>query len=155
MREVYLDHAATTYLDPRVAEAMEPHWMEEFGNPSSLYRAGRRAKDALDHARETIARILNCRAEELIFTGGGTEAINLAIFGVARMHKEKGGHIITSKIEHHAVLHTLEALEKEGFSAGGGPASGWEVTYLGVNEYGLVNPEEVRKALRPDTILVA
>ena len=150
-----MDHAATTYLDPRVAEAMEPYWMEEFGNPSSLYRAGRRAKDALDHARETIARILNCRAEELIFTGGGTEAINLAIFGVARMHKEKGGHIITSKIEHHAVLHTLEALEKEGFSAGGGPASGWEVTYLDVNEYGLVNPEDVRKALRPDTILVA
>ena len=80
MREVYLDHAATTYLDPRVKEAMEPYWTEEFGNPSSLYRKGRRAKDALDHARETIARILNCRPEELIFTGGGTEAVNLALF---------------------------------------------------------------------------
>lgn len=152
MRQVYLDHAATTYLDPRVKEAMEPYWSEEFGNPSSLYRVGRRAKDALDQARETSARILNCKPEELIFTGGGTEAINLAIFGTAHFYsnilKNVGisrGHIITSKIEHHAVLHSLEALGKEGF----------EVTYLDVDEYGLVNPEDVRKALRQDTLLVS
>lgn len=149
MREVYLDHAATTYLDPRVKEAMEPYWMEEYGNPSSLYLRGRRAKDALDKARGTVARILNCRPEEIIFTGGGTEAINLAIFGVVRQY-DKGerkprGHLITSKIEHHAVLHSMEALAKEGF----------EVTYLDVDEYGLVDPEDVWKALRPDTLLVS
>ena len=152
MREVYLDHAATTYLDPRVKEAMEPYWTEEFGNPSSLYRSGRRAKEALDNARQTVARILNCRPDEIIFTGGGTEAINLAIFGVAHFHsnilKNVGmsrGHLITSKIEHHAVLHSMQALEKEGF----------EVTYLDVDEYGFVAPEKVKAAIRPDTILVS
>jgi len=161
MREVYLDHAATTYLDPRVKKAMELYWSEEYGNPSSLYRVGRRAKDALDEARKTIARFLNCRPEEITFTGGGTEAINLAIFGAAHHYSqilknlrigtdanENGmlhGHLITSKIEHHAVLHSMGALEKERF----------EVTYLDVDEYGLVNPDDVRKALRPDTILVS
>ncbi len=160
MREVYLDHAATTYLDPRVKEAMEPYWEIEYGNPSSLYRSGRRAKDGLDEARTTIARILNCKPEEIIFTGGGTEAINLAIFGVARSysnvlknirigtadeHTASRGHLITSKIEHHAVLHSMEALSKEGF----------EVTYLDVDEYGLVDPINLRQAIRPDTILVS
>ena len=152
MKEVYLDHAATTYLDPRVKEAMEPFWSENFGNPSSLYRVGRRAKDALDSARETIARILNCRADELIFTGGGTEAINLALFGAVHFYsnilKNVGmsrGHIITSKIEHHAVLRSMEALMKEGY----------EITYLNVDEDGLVDPEDVKKAIRPDTILVS
>jgi len=148
LREVYLDHAATTYLDPRVKEAMDFYWEKEFGNPSSLYRAGRHAKDALDQARTTIAQIFNAKPEELIFTGGGTEAINLAIFGVARMHTSTTntkGHLITSKIEHHAVLHSMEALQKEGF----------EITYVNVDEYGLVNPEDVEKALRPDTILVS
>ena len=161
MREIYLDHAATTYLDPRVKEAMEPYWERDFGNPSSLYLAGRRAKDALDNSRSTIAKILNCRPEELTFTGGGTEAINLGIFGVANYYSqilknlrvnasanEAGrmrGHLITSKIEHHAVLHSMEALEKDNF----------EVTYLDVDEYGFVDPEDVRKALRPDTLLVA
>jgi cysteine desulfurase len=133
---------------------MEPYWSEEYGNPSSLYRKGRRAKEALDNARQTVARILNCRPEEIIFTGGGTEAINLAIFGAARSYSFvqkreltdcSPGHIITSKIEHHAVLHSMEALEKEGF----------EITYLDVDEYGLVNPEDVRRALRPDTIMVS
>lgn len=163
MREVYLDHAATTYLDPRVKDAMEQYWIENFGNPSSLYRVGRRAKDALDNARETVAKFLNCKPEEVIFTGGGTEAINLALFGVARFYdlfqaklgtrsklsleqdKTSRGHLITSAIEHHAVLHSMEALEKEGF----------EVTYLPVDEDGFVNLEEVRKAIRPDTILVS
>lgn len=179
MKEVYLDHAATTYLDPRVRDAMEPYWSGNFGNPASLYRVGRRAKDALDNARETVARFLNAKPEEIIFTGGGTEAINLAIFGVARFYSRKPdfqtsqnlgnvqytnilenvgvsrGHLITSAIEHHAVLHSIEALQKEGFSAGGGPASGWEVTYLPVNEDGLINFEDVKKAIRPDTILVS
>ncbi|MDO8500099.1 MAG: cysteine desulfurase family protein [bacterium] len=161
MREVYLDHAATTYLDPRVKEAMEPYWEIEYGNPSSLYRAGRKAKEVLDGARQTVARLLNCRPEEIIFTGGGTEAINLAIFGVANFYSQilknlrigadtnrrgaSRGHLITSKIEHHAVLHSMGALEKEGF----------EVTYLDVDEYGLIDPEKVKAAIRPDTILVS
>lgn len=156
MREVYLDHAATTYLDPRVKEAMDLYWEKEFGNPSSLYRTGRRAKNALDMARASVAKNLNARQEEIIFTGGGTEAINLAIFGIARFYdlvirnpqsaiSASRGHIITTKIEHHAVLHVCEALAKEGF----------EITYLDVDEYGLVKPEAVKKALRPDTILVA
>lgn len=145
MREVYLDHAATTYLDSRVKEAMEPYWEIEYGNPSSLYRPGRRAKEALDEARRSVAQVLNCKIDELTFTGGGTEAINLAILGAARFYADKGKHLITSKIEHHAVLHSMEALEREGF----------EVTYLDVDEHGLVNPEDVGKALRPDTILVS
>lgn len=148
MREIYLDHAATTYLDPRVKEAMEPYWEIEYGNPSSLYRVGRRAKDALDQARQTVASLLHARPEEIIFTGGGTEAINLAIFGAARMYGKattSRGHLITSKIEHHAVLHSMEALTKEGF----------EVTYIDVDEDGLVDLEAVQKALRPDTVLVS
>lgn len=145
MKEVYLDHAATTYLDPRVKEAMDLYWAEEFGNPSSLYRTGRRAKDALDSARASVAKNLNAKPEEIIFTGGGTEAINLAIFGIARFYQNQGKHIITTKIEHHAVLHACEAITKEGF----------EITYLDVDEFGLVNPEDVKQALRADTILVA
>lgn len=156
MREIYLDHAATTYMDPRVKVAMDLYWEEEYGNPSSLYRQGRRAKDSLDNAREKVAQILCAKPDEIIFTGGGTEAINLAIFGAARRYDQLTtnhsslitncrGHIITSKIEHHAVLHSCEALEKEGF----------EVTYLGVDENGLINPEDVKRALRPDTILVS
>ena len=145
MREVYLDHAATTYLDPRVKEAMDLYFEFEYGNPSSLYLVGRHAKDALDKARATVARVLNAKPEEIIFTGGGTEAINLAILGVSRMHKDRGRHIVTSKIEHHAVLHSTEALAKEGF----------ETTYLDVDEDGFVNPEDVRKAIRSDTLLVS
>lgn len=145
MREVYLDYAATTHVDPRVREAMEPYWETEYGNPSSLYRPGRRAKDALDAARTTIADILHCKSEELIFTGGGTESINLAILGVARFYKESGRHLITTKIEHHAVLHAMEALEKEGF----------EVTYLDVDKNGLVDLENVRASVRSDTVLVS
>ena len=145
MKEVYLDYAATTYMDPRVKEAMNLYWDKEFGNPSSLYRIGRQAKDALDEARKKVAGFLGSRPEEIIFTGGGTESINLAILGSARSYKKQGKHLITGKIEHHAVLHSMEALEKEGF----------EVTYLEVDEYGLIDPEDVKKALRPDTILVS
>lgn len=154
MKEIYLDHAATTPLDPRVKMAMEPYWEEEFGNPSSLYREGRRAKEALDQARSTIAGILNARPEEIIFTGGGTEAINLALFGVAAMYGLKQpfdaaqgtrGHIITSAVEHHAVLHALQALKKDGF----------EITELPVDTDGFVTADEVRRAVRPDTILIS
>lgn len=145
MREVYLDHAATTYLDPRVKEAMDLYWSEEFGNPSSLYRLGRRAKDALDDARSLIAKNLNAKPEEIIFTGGGTEAINLALFGVTRFYQNYGKHIVVSKIEHHAVLNAVEALEKEGI----------EVTRLNVDKYGLVSLDDIKNAIRPDTILVS
>lgn len=161
-REVYLDHAATTYLDPRVVKAIEPFWEDNFGNPSSLYRTGRKAKQALDEARASIARILCCELHELIFTGGGTESDNLAILGVCKAWEEaelyrlkrsgevnsfltKKRHIITSAIEHHAVLYACEYLEKDGY----------EVTYLPVNADGIVEVDEVRKALRDDTLLVS
>lgn len=160
IRDVYLDHAATTYLDPRVRKAMEPFWEDNFGNPSSLYRTGRKAKQVLDEARATIARLLNCQITELIFTAGGTESDNLAILGVAKAWEEselyrlkragepqiltKKRHIITSAIEHHAVLYACEYLEKDGY----------EVTYLPVDADGLVNAEDVRAALRDDTLLV-
>ncbi|OHA02291.1 MAG: hypothetical protein A3I44_05625 [Candidatus Sungbacteria bacterium RIFCSPLOWO2_02_FULL_51_17] len=145
MRNVYLDHAATTYLDSRVRAAMEPYWEIEYGNPSGLYRTGRRAKDALEHARTTIAHILNAYPDEIIFTGGGSEALNLGILGAMKMHNGKGRHVITTKIEHHAVLHACEALAKDGC----------DVTYLDVDEDGCVRPDDVRKAIRPDTVLVA
>ena len=147
-KEVYLDHAATTYVDPRVTAEMEPYFTVEYGNPSSLYRLGRRAKEAIDGARTRIAKILHSKADEIIFTGSGTESDNLAIFGILRMNAlpgEKKGHIVTSVIEHHAVLHAVEALEKEGF----------EITKVPVSEEGLVDAESIRKALRPDTILVS
>ncbi|KKU16985.1 MAG: Cysteine desulfurase [Candidatus Azambacteria bacterium GW2011_GWA2_45_90] len=145
MREIYLDYASTTYLDPRVAGAMRPYFENEYGNPSSLHRKGRRAKEAVENARQTIAKILNCLPEEIIFTGSGSEAINLALLGTARAYKKHGKHIIASKIEHHAVLNALKALEKEGF----------EVTYLDVDKNGLINPEDVEKAISQDTILIS
>lgn len=160
IRDVYLDHAATTYVDPRVLKAMEPYWEEKFGNPSSLYRHGRKAKQAITEARETIARILNCQPTELIFTAGGTESDNLAILGVCKAWEEaeiarltrageepilkKKRHIVTSAIEHHAVLYACQYLEKDGY----------EVTYVPVGEDGIVRAEEVEKALRDDTLLV-
>lgn len=142
---VYLDHAATTPLDPRVKEAMDPFLMEEFGNPGGLYREGRRAKEAIDQARFSIARIINARPEEVIFTSGGTEGDNIALFGVARAYKSKGNHIVTTTIEHHAVLHACEELEREGF----------EVTYVDVEPNGIVDPKKILAALRPETILVS
>lgn len=162
IRNVYLDHAATTYLDSRVLLAMKPYLEDNFGNPSSLYRVGRRAKTALDDARSTIARVLNCQTSELIFTGGGTESDNLAILGVCKAWEEqemaklaragqppvlaKKRHIITSAIEHHAVLYTCQYLaDKEGY----------EVTFLPVSADGLVDPKAVEEAIRPDTLLVS
>lgn len=146
MREVYLDHAATTPLDARVQEAMEPYWSRDFGNPSTLYRLGRRAKDALDESRATVAGILKCRPEDVLFIGGATEADNLAVLGVARKYEEKGAkHIITTQIEHHAILHACERLEK----------SGWRVTYLSVNEDGLIDLDTLKSAICADTVLVS
>lgn len=161
IRDVYLDHAATTYLDPRVKAAMEPYWEATFGNPSSLYRHGRRAKQALDEARQAIGHILHCQTSELIFTAGGTESDNLAILGVCRAWEEaeqarlrraeeppiltKKRHIITSSIEHHAVLYTCQYLEKDGY----------EVTYLPVDKDGLVRAEDVAAAICENTLLVS
>lgn len=142
-RLVYLDHAATTYVDPEVKKTMDPYFGDEFGNPSGLYDLGRRANSALNDARRTVAQILHTMPDTIIFTGGGTESDNLAIFGVARQIGK--GHIITTKIEHHAVLHPCEQLEKEGF----------EVTYLDVDEEGKIDMKEFKNALREDTILVS
>jgi cysteine desulfurase len=143
---IYLDHAATTPVDPRVLDAMLPYFTTTWGNPSSIYAHGRAARRALDDARDAIAEVLGCRPNEIVFTSGGTEADNLAIKGVAFARQGKGKHIVTTKIEHHAVLHTCEWLERH---------FGFQVTYLDVDEYGRVTPEQVEAALRPDTVLVS
>jgi cysteine desulfurase len=146
METIYFDYNATTPLDPRVREAMLPFLGEIWGNPSSVHHVGRRARSLLDDARERAARVLNCKASEVVFTGGGTESVNLAIFGTARSLRPKGRHIVTSAIEHHAVLHSCDYLaRKESF----------EVTRLPVDSQGLVSPDSLGKALRPDTILVS
>jgi cysteine desulfurase len=144
-RLIYLDHAATTALDPRVLEAMLPYLTSDYGNASSIYTLGRRAMQAIDRAREGIAAILNCRPTEIVFTGCGSESDNLAIKGVALAARNKGQHIITSSIEHHAVLHTCHYLERFGFN----------VTYLPVDEHGLVDPEAVERAITAETVLVS
>ena len=144
-KRIYFDHAATTYVDPRVEQAMRPYWSIEYGNASALYEEGRRAKEAMDTSRKKIADILGASSDEIIFTGSGTESDNLAILGAARVSSGKGKHIITTAIEHHAVLNSCKQLEKEGF----------EVTYLPVDTDGLVSVESVRAALRPDTVLVS
>ncbi|MCD8315883.1 MAG: cysteine desulfurase NifS [Eggerthellaceae bacterium] len=143
MKEIYLDNAATTPMREEVLEAMTPYFIEEFGNPSTIYPLGQHASDAVADARATIAGILNAKPSEVYFTSGGTESDNWAIKGVAHANASKGKHIITSAIEHHAVLHTCQALEKDGF----------EVTYLPVDEGGLINPADFEAAIRPDTIL--
>ncbi|WP_083489939.1 cysteine desulfurase NifS [Acetomicrobium hydrogeniformans] len=143
-RFVYLDHSATTPVDQKVLEAMLPFFSMDFGNPNSLHAWGRKARQAVDQARDEVSRLINAEPSEIIFTGGGSEADNIAIKGVALAKKDKGRHIITSAIEHHAVLDTCKWLEKEGF----------DITILPVDEYGTIRPEELRKAIRPDTILV-
>ncbi|NJP05732.1 MAG: cysteine desulfurase [Chloroflexaceae bacterium] len=142
---IYLDHAATTPLDPTVLDAMLPYLSNITGNPSSLHRAGRTAQQALDRARDTIAQVLHCRPTEIIFTSGGSEADNLALKGVAFARQRQGRHIITSTIEHHAILHTADYLESCGFA----------ITRLPVDTQGLINPADLRAALRPDTVLVS
>ena len=144
VKRVYLDHAATTPVRPEVLEVMWPIFQEHFGNPSSFYDRGQEAKRLLEDARQWVATCLNAQPHEIYFTSCGTESDNWAIKGVAKAQQAKGKHIITSKIEHHAVLHACEALEHQGY----------EVTYLDVDADGLVDPEAVRAAIRPDTILV-
>ncbi len=144
MQKVYLDHSATTPVDPEVAQLMFTYYTEKYGNPSSIHSFGREAKQALEEARRQVAHIIGARPEEVIFTSGGTEADNMAIFGVVESKKNKGKHIITSSVEHHAVLETCEHLEKNGY----------DVTYLPVDEEGLVSVADVEKAIRPDTILI-
>ena len=143
-RFVYADNAATTKLSKSALDAMLPWLTEGYGNPSSVYQIGRTARRALDGAREQIAGILGAKPEEIIFTGSGTEANNWALRSVCEQRREKGRHIISSAIEHHAISHTLEDLEKQGF----------EVTYLPVDAYGRISVDELKKALRDDTILI-
>ncbi|MBC2094852.1 cysteine desulfurase [Listeria welshimeri] len=142
---IYLDHAATSPIHPEVIQTMLGAITNTYGNPSSIHYAGREARKALDGARHNIAENIHAEEKEIIFTSGGTEGDNLALIGTALAHKENGKHIITSQIEHHAVLKTCEYLETQGF----------EVTYLPVNAHGTVSAESVKNALRPDTILVS
>lgn len=142
---IYLDNAATTKTAPEVVEAMLPYFGEAYGNPSAIYSLGSAGKKAVNEARRSIAKVINARQEEIYFTAGGTEADNWALKAVAESYGEKGRHIITTKIEHHAVLHTCGYLEKNGF----------EVTYLDVDSDGLVDPEALKAAIRPDTILIS
>jgi cysteine desulfurase len=144
-RTIYLDHAATTALDMRVLEAMLPYFTTEYGNASSIYTLGRHAMQAIDRSREQVADILGCRPTEISFTGCGSESDNLAIKGIAYAAQKKGNHLVTSSIEHHAVLHTCEYLERFGF----------KTTYLLVDGYGCVNPDDVARAITDQTILVS
>jgi cysteine desulfurase len=144
-KRIYLDNAATTRVRPEVLEAMLPWFTEDFGNASSVHSYGRKAQRAVDAARDGIAGLLGASAQEIYFTSGGTESDNWAIKGYAWKHGDKGKHIVTSAVEHHAVLHSFEALKKQGF----------EVTLLPVDEFGIVKPETLKAAMRPDTILVS
>jgi cysteine desulfurase len=146
MQTVYFDYNATTPLDPNVREAMLPFLSENWGNPSSVHHVGRQARAMLDDARDRVASLLSCKPSEVIFTSGGTESANLAIFGTARLLKSKGKHLITSTIEHHAVLHACEYLAKR---------EGFEVTLLPVDPEGRISVQALEKELRPDTILVS
>lgn len=142
---IYLDNAATTRTAPEVVEAMLPYFSELYGNASTVYEFGAKSKEAVTLARETIADAIGAKDNEIYFTAGGSESDNWALKATAEAYKDKGKHIITSKIEHHAILHTCEWLEKNGF----------EVTYLDVDEFGVVKLEELKKAIRPDTILIS
>jgi len=146
MKRIYLDYNATTPVDPAVLEAMLPYFSGDFGNASSIHTFGQRARAAVETAREQVASLLNARPQEIIFTSGGTESDNHAIFGVLQslLHTQPAAHIITTAIEHEAVLNTCQALEKEGVA----------VTYLPVSRHGLINLQDLRKAIRPETILI-
>ncbi|PKJ57115.1 cysteine desulfurase family protein [Bacillus sp. SN10] len=145
MERIYLDHAATSPTHPEVVEKMIPYMTETFGNPSSIHFYGRQTRHAVDEARRACARSIHANPNEIIFTSGGTEADNLALIGVARANRHKGNHIITTQIEHHAILHTCELLEREGF----------EVTYLPVDKTGRVQVSDIQEALTEETILVS
>ncbi|MCX9010511.1 MAG: cysteine desulfurase NifS [Candidatus Methanoperedens sp.] len=144
-RQIYMDHSATTAVDPAVREAMIPYFSEKYGNPSSLYTIGREARRAIEEARLKVADLIGAKKEEIIFTGSGTESDNLAIKGIAYRNRKKGDHIITSSIEHHAVLNPCKYLEAQGF----------KVTYLPVSREGIVNPADVESAVTPKTILIS
>jgi len=145
MRRIYLDYAATTPTHPEVVEAMISYLGDKFGNPSSIHYFGQEARSAVEKAREKVARLIGAKPQEIIFTSGGTESDNFALKGVAYALQKKGNHIVTSAIEHHAVLETAHFLQKQGF----------KVTFLPVDEYGVVNPEEVRRAITDKTILIS
>ncbi|GAB7056216.1 MULTISPECIES: cysteine desulfurase family protein [Paenibacillus] len=145
MKFIYLDHAATTPVHPEVVEAMIPYLSEMYGNASSTHAAGRQARTALNAARDRIAAFVGCSPSELVFTGSGTESDNMALFGAAEAYRSRGKHIITTSIEHHAVLHACERLEQLGY----------EVTYLPVDRFGQVSLADVEEAIRPDTILIS
>ena len=145
MRRVYLDNNATTTLAPEVFEAMKPYLLEDFGNASSIHWYGQRAKNALEKARQQVAKLLNARPSEVIFTSGGTESDNASIFGIVQSARAAAPHVITTGIEHHAVLNTAQALEKRGVG----------VTYVGVGASGVVDPEDVKRAIRPETVLIS
>jgi len=145
VRQVYLDNAATTPVKKEVLDAMMPYFTEKFGNPSSIYRLGQETRAAIDEAREKVAKAINASPREIFFTGGGSESDNWAIKGIAFANRNKGDHIITTKIEHHAVLHTCKYLEKNGF----------KVTYLDVDEYGTVDIDQLKKSITDKTILIS
>ena len=145
MKIRYFDHAATTAVKEEVLKEMIPYYCIEYGNASSLYSIGRKSRKILENSREKVARVLNCKPKEIYFTSCGSESDNLAIKGIARKHKNKGRHIITTKIEHPAVLNTCKSLEKDGFT----------VTYLGVDKDGFISLEELRNSIREDTILIS
>lgn len=145
MKKVYLDYAATTPADPQVMAAMEPYYFEKFGNASSLHAYGQEAKKALEDSRQTLADFIGAKPEEIVFTSGGTESDNFALLGAAYASEKKGNHIITSAIEHHAIIEPAKFLEKKGF----------KVTYLGVDKDGLVSGEDLKKAITDKTILIS
>ena len=145
MQQAYLDNAATTKVLPYIAEAMAQEIVNNYGNPSSIYKLGQEGKELLDSSREKVAHLLNASPKEIFFTGGGSEGDTTILRGVARAYSNKGKHIITTAIEHHAILHTCAELEREGF----------DVTYLPVDEYGLVSPQEVERAITEETILIS
>lgn len=145
MRQVYLDYSATTPVKEEVLHEMIPYFTEKFGNPSSLYTMGLESKEAVDKAREQVAHLINAEPREIYFTGCGSEADNWAVFGVANALKDKGNHIITTRIEHHALLHSCQFLEKNGY----------EVTYLDVEPDGTVKPETLEAAITDKTILIS
>src|SRR4030042_1764293 len=145
MRRIYLDHAATTPTHPEVVKAMLPFFSDAFGNPSSIYSYGQEAKGALEEARTKVAELIGARSEEIVFTSGGTEADNYALKGIAYANEHKGNHVITTPIEHHAVLEACKFLERRGF----------KITCLPVDRYGLVAPGDVTKPINAKTILIS
>ncbi|UCE72344.1 MAG: cysteine desulfurase [Nitrospiraceae bacterium] len=145
MKKIYMDHVATNPLHPEVLDAMLPFFKENYGNPLSLYEPGIKAREAVEHARESTAGLINAKAKEIIFTSSGAESNNFALKGIASAHQNKGKHIIVSRVEHHSILNSARFLEKQGFA----------VTYLPVDNYGRVNPADVEKAVNDETILIS